>query len=460
MGLYFLIPIKLRNVFLLIASYTFYGWWDYRFLSLLFISTYLDFFCSQKIDLPSATTRKRKFYLIFAISGNLIILGFFKYFNFFSQSFESFLNLFNYHAGFPTLNIILPVGLSFYTFQSMSYTIDVYRRKVPSTNNLINFMLYVSFFPQLVAGPIERAQNLLPQIENENRSINVRRFWEGCFLIISGLFRKIIIADTCGLIVDRGFDNWRSLGSIYLWQTSFLFFLQIYCDFSGYSNIARGVAKWFGVELTLNFKQPFFAQNCKEYLSRWHISLYVWIKEYIYFSLGGSRKGTIRTYFNLFVTFFLMGLWHGASLSYIFFGLTYFIFYVLDPLLFDWIKPEKYSKIPKFLLTVWKMFLQSTIRTIPISVLFRNLSLLDSFEYCKKLFSLQGPFSWYVAGTMLFYFAIIVGLDLISFLKKDDFFLLKAPLYFRISFLVFGTILILFFMIEMSSNKPYIYFQF
>jgi D-alanyl-lipoteichoic acid acyltransferase DltB (MBOAT superfamily) len=255
----------------------------------------------------------------FSLCTNLGILGFFKYFNFFADSFERVIVPFGFQPDFVTLNILLPVGISFYTFQTMAYVIDVYRGKEQPCRNFIDFALYVAYFPQLVAGPIERASNLIPQFQKE-RNIHPEQFHSGVRLIFWGFFKKIFIADGVAPFVNQCFGHPGDYGSLTLLFGAYLFALQIYCDFSGYTDIARGVSRLFGIELCLNFKQPYLSTNITDFWRRWHISLSSWLRDYLYIPLGGNRKGTRRTYINLMLTMLLGGLWHGAALTFIIWG--------------------------------------------------------------------------------------------------------------------------------------------
>ena len=312
-----------QNVLLLIASYVFYGYWDWRFLILILISTLADYTIGRLLERTDGTTPKgksrRKFLLICSITINLTILGFFKYFNFFAASFASMLGTFGFEADYVTLNIVLPVGISFYTFQTMSYTIDVYRKVMNPTRSLLNFGVFVAFFPQLVAGPIERAKNMLPQIE-KRRHITPEQLQTGFFLIVWGYFKKVFIADNVAQIADQVFNNYQSFEGLDVIIGTLAFAIQIYCDFSGYSDIARGLARLMGFELMINFKLPYFANSPSDFWQRWHISLSTWLRDYLYFPLGGNRKGTARTYVNLFVTMLLGGLWHGAAWNFVIWG--------------------------------------------------------------------------------------------------------------------------------------------
>lgn len=309
---------RYQNTLLLIASYVFYGSWNWKFLFLLLLSSIVDFFVGRAIYL-NKNPQTRKYYLTISVLTNLSILGFFKYSNFFVESFVQLLDVFGMSADPITLNIILPVGISFYTFQTMSYTIDVYRRRLKPAHNFFDFALFVSFFPQLVAGPIERATNLLPQILSP-RKITLSMIDSGIFLILWGLFKKVVIADNVGVISDQVFNGYTHFVGLDLIIGILAFTIQIYCDFSGYSDIARGICKLLGFELMVNFRLPYFALNPSDFWNRWHISLSSWLRDYLYISLGGNRKGNLNTYRNLILTMLLGGLWHGASWNFVIWG--------------------------------------------------------------------------------------------------------------------------------------------
>ncbi|MFH2035003.1 MAG: MBOAT family O-acyltransferase [Candidatus Zixiibacteriota bacterium] len=321
--LYWLLPHRKQNILLLVSSYIFYGFWDYRFLSLIAVSTIVDYITGLRIESENISPgpdsdRKKKIWLILSICTNLGLLGFFKYFNFFIDSLAGLLTAMNLNADSFRLDIVLPVGISFYTFQTMSYTIDIYRDKMKATNRIIDFAVYVAFFPQLVAGPIERAKELLPRIINK-RKFDLDQFLNGVHLIFWGLFKKIYVADNLASTVTRIFSNPDPTGFEVI-VGAYTFAFQIYCDFSGYSDIARGCAKCLGIELMLNFNHPYVALNPSDFWRRWHISLSSWLRDYLYIPLGGNRKGPIRTYVNLSLTMLLGGLWHGASWVFVLWG--------------------------------------------------------------------------------------------------------------------------------------------
>lgn len=317
-GLYWILPARLRPAFILGSSYYFYACWDARFLGLLILSTAFDFACGLALD-KIAADRKRRLFVALSMALNLGMLGYFKYFNFFAESLEALLRSAGAPVSLGTLKIILPIGISFYTFQSMSYVIDVYRREIKPTRNFIQFAAFVSFFPHLVAGPIMRPTTLLPQIQTP-RKFRFGQFSEGTYLLFWGLAKKVVVADNLALFVNKVFsastvpDGGTTLLAVYA------FAFQIYCDFSGYTDMARGAAKWLGFELGLNFNLPYFATSPREFWSRWHISLSNWLRDYLYIPLGGSRGGRGVMYRNLMLTMVIGGLWHGASWTFVAWG--------------------------------------------------------------------------------------------------------------------------------------------
>lgn len=308
-----------QNLLVVIASYVFYGWWDWRFLFLIAFTSLCSFSSGLLLEYYEGHRKCQKYISAFNIVVNLAILGVFKYYNFFAENIDALLvSLFNYHLDWVTLKIILPVGISFYTFQALSYTIDVYQKKIPATRDVIEFFAYICFFPQLVAGPIERATNLLPQFQ-KSRSFDYAKAVDGCRQMLWGFLKKIVIADNCANIVDYYWGT--NLSSVSLFLLGVLFTFQIYCDFSGYSDIAIGCARLFGFNLMRNFNYPYFSRSIPEFWRRWHISLTTWFRDYIYFPLGGSRSGKWKTIRNVYVVWGISGLWHGANWTYVCWGL-------------------------------------------------------------------------------------------------------------------------------------------
>lgn len=310
--------LQIRNIFILMASYVFYGWWDWKFLGLILASSFIDFFIGQKLY-KAEKPKQRKFLLGISILSNLGILFFFKYFNFFIESLHWSLSNLSISVNLTTLEIILPVGISFYTFQTLSYTIDIYRKTLKPTSNLIQFLAFVSFFPQLVAGPIERASHLLPQF-NKTYTFSYKTAISGLRLVLWGFFKKLVIADNFGALTDLIFANQDGVSGLSVLVGTLCFALQIYADFSGYSDMAIGFSRMLGFDLMKNFKTPYFSKSFGEFWRRWHISLSTWFRDYVYIPLGGNKVGPYRIYSNLFITFLVSGLWHGASFNFIIWG--------------------------------------------------------------------------------------------------------------------------------------------
>ena len=317
LGLYVVLPHKGQNRMLLVASYVFYGAWDWRFLGLILASTIVDYLVGLKMSAAADDHRRRRL-LSISLAFNLGMLGIFKYFGFFADSFATLAAGFGWDPGALTLNIVLPVGISFYTFQTLSYTIDIHRRRLEPTRDFFDFALFVAFFPQLVAGPIERATNLLPNITNP-RTLSWNAARAGTVLCLIGLIKKVVIADGVAPSVNAIYGA-PDPGSLDILLATWLFALQIYGDFSGYTDIARGVAMILGFQLMRNFAQPYFATNPQDFWHRWHISLSTWLRDYLYISLGGNRGGQMATYRNLILTMVLGGLWHGAAWNFVLWG--------------------------------------------------------------------------------------------------------------------------------------------
>jgi D-alanyl-lipoteichoic acid acyltransferase DltB (MBOAT superfamily) len=441
-----------------VASYIFYGWWDWRFLSLILFSSLVDYFVGIAL-LKKKNSFTRKLLLSVSIIINIGFLGFFKYFNFFIDSFVDLFSLFGLHINERTLNIILPVGISFYTFQTLSYSIDCYRKKLEPTKDFVAFFTYVSFFPQLVAGPIERATNLLPQFFKP-RIFNYAFAMSGVRLILWGFFKKLVIADNCALVVDQIFADYETLSSFSLLLGTVLFAFQIYGDFSGYSDIAVGVARLFGIHLMRNFALPYFSRDIAEFWRRWHISLNTWFRDYLYIPLGGSMGGKRKIVRNIFVIFLVSGFWHGANWTFIIWGFLNALYFL--PLILQG-KNRKYldivaadsnfpslAELSRILLTFGLVCLAW--------IFFRSKNVPEAFEYIFLLFSFKG------------------GLDFLPYLAPVPFIVLllsfewygrrlECPLYFdfnrryiKYSFYILFIVFILYFGAE--ANNSFIYFQF
>ena len=310
--------IKLRNLFLLIISYFFYGFWNWKLLILIVVITVTDFLSGRLIYFEERSSR-RKFYLTNSLIINLGILVFFKYCNFFVDSFISLINILGGAASYTPLNIILPVGISFYTFQGLSYVLDIYYKRFEPTTDIVSFSAFLSFFPQLVAGPIERARDLLPQFQTKYQ-FNYEDARRGLFLIAIGLFKKMVIADRLAIFVDAAYSDVNAISGLPALCAIVFFSFQLYLDFSAYSQIAIGTARLFGFHLSTNFNKPYLAISFKDFWSRWHITLTSWFRDYLYFPLGGNRKGAFRTFINVLIIFTVSGLWHGASWNFVIWG--------------------------------------------------------------------------------------------------------------------------------------------
>jgi len=448
--------LKAQNLLLLICSYIFYSWWDWRFLSLIFLSTVVDYFIGLKIY-DCREQKLKKAYLWTSLIFNLSLLGFFKYFNFFIDSWLDLLGNLGFETQISwTLNVILPVGISFYTFQTMSYSLDIYFKKLKPTKDFISFAAFVSFFPQLVAGPIERASNLLPQILN-NRLFTYAQGVQGLRLILWGMFKKVVIADSLAPLVDDIFTNYNDYGGGTLWLGAIYFAFQIYCDFSGYSDIAIGTSKLFGFELMSNFKFPYFSRDIGEFWRRWHISLSTWFRDYLYIPLGGSKSGKWKSIRNIFVIFLVSGFWHGANWTFIVWGIIHAVFYI--PLFLigdnrkyatDIVGKNKYFPSIKELFQIGFTYFSTMIAW----VFFRSENILNSFDYLIRMIT---KISWPAnnKGGVLFIFILLI---FEWFMRKDE----RKPLLTQnkifnwVLILVISYIVIYYF----GANQQFIYFQF
>ena len=442
-----------RHIILLVSSYVFYGWWNWKCAFLMLVLTLISYWSSLRVE-----KTKRKVYLIIGVVIPLIILGIFKYFNFF---IDSFCYVFEINKS-GTLNIILPVGISFYTFQSMSYTIDVYRNQIKFEKNFINVALYISFFPQLVAGPIVKAKEFIYQLY-EDRNITWENFKEGIQLFVFGLFKKIVIADNMSVCVDAVFSVPQRYHAISIVLAVISYSVQIYCDFSGYSDMAIGTAKALGYDLKRNFNMPYISKNISDFWKRWHMSLSTWLQEYLYIPLGGNRKGRARTYINLFLTMLIGGLWHGASWTFVVWGALHGVALCIQKI---WMKLFRHNKTYKgtfvgnicsgvitylFVAFCW-IFFRAENFDIAQSVILGITRWQDGIIYvsswsvlgivCVVVSSLIACFKSYKEKTDIQGFYLIVNLESIFGLV--------------ILFLAFGIC----FALAYTGNNPFIYFQF
>ena len=448
--------LKYQNFLILFSSYVFYGWWDYRFLSLIFLSTIVDYFVGLNIP-KQDSEKKQKLLLWCSVLFNLSVLGFFKYYNFFVDSWIDLFSSMGYEIkSVWTLNIILPVGISFYTFQTMSYSIDIYRKKLNPTIDFISFASFVSFFPQLVAGPIERATNLLPQILKK-RKFQYEQGVQGLRLILWGMFKKVVIADSLAPMVNDIFSNYQDFSGGTLWLGAIYFAFQIYCDFSGYSDIAIGTSKLFGFEIMSNFKFPYFSRNIGEFWRRWHISLSTWFRDYLYIPLGGSKKGKWRSLRNILIIFLVSGFWHGSNLTFIFWGLFHSILFI-PSFIFKTNRKFVNSVIGEnALFPTPKEFIQvcTTLFLVTIGwVFFRSQTIGDSFEYLKNMFFEFNFSSKFILG--IIYIIPFIFLEFqMRFNERLPF---SFKLFYKYTLYIVFTLLIVFWFY--ASKSKFIYFQF
>ena len=455
--------LKLQNFIIVLASYVFYGWWDWRFLSLILFSTVIDYSIGRGLSTETNVT-KRKILLWTSILINLGFLGFFKYYNFFLENFISAFTFFGTKIQANSLHIILPVGISFYTFQTLSYTIDVYKKKLEPTKDFIAFSAFVSFFPQLVAGPIERAANLLPQF-NRKRTFDSAKAVDGMRQILWGLFKKIVIADNAAELANLIFDNPTDYGGSTLVLGAILFAFQIYCDFSGYSDIAIGTARLFGFNLKQNFAFPYFSRNIAEFWRRWHISLSTWFRDYLYIPLGGSRNGKMLQIKNTFIIFIVSGFWHGAIWTFIVWGALHSIYFL--PLLVGK-KNRKYlnSVAENKTLPSLKEFMLITTTfslTVFAWIFFRAENITDAYIYIKHMFSASLFSIPNFLGSNLYYFILLITFVIIEWFgrkKKHPLEWTNVKLPFMLRWGIYYLIIFIIIYFGVYNQSEFIYFQF
>ncbi len=457
-GLYLVLPHRYQNRMLLTASYIFYGYWDYRFLSLILLSTIVDYYVA--LGIARQTEQKtRKELLSVSIVVNLGLLGFFKYYGFFAGELARLFELLSLPVSLPLLTIVLPVGISFYTFQTMSYTIDVYRGKTTPTRNFLDFALYVSFFPQLVAGPIERSYRLLPQIVGK-RVYDREALAEGTYHVVTGLFKKVVIADNMAPIVNSVFSRpVAELTGPEIAVGVYAFAFQIYGDFSGYSSIAQGIARWLGFRLSWNFKMPYFAGNPSEFWQRWHITLSTWLRDYLYVTLGGNRRGRLLTLRNLLVTMFLGGLWHGAQWTFILWGLYHGLLlalYRIAEMLPAWPGRSWFrtqlgrwvGKIVFFHLVCisWLLFRAESAGQAGAML----VTVLSDFRFTD--------FTFYAAGLMLFFVGPLLAFE--YWIERSGDLLVVINTHWLVQTLLYGYFVGMIVIFPPLTNQVFIYFQF
>ncbi len=448
--IYWVLNRRLQNIFLLVSSYIFYAWWDYRFLVLIIASSAIDYLCGMIID-KTTVEKRRRFFLITSISLNLALLGIFKYFNFFADSFTLAMKSIGVEVDHTLPGILLPVGISFYTFQSMSYSIDIYQKKLRHNKSIIDFFLYISFFPQLVAGPIERPLAMLKQI-NSDRILKYEDVINGVAIASLGFFKKMVVADNLGVAVDTIFSNLATVSILESFIGSSLFSLQIYFDFSGYSEVALGIALMLGFNLTVNFKAPYFSKSVFEFWERWHISLSSWFRDYLYFPLAmrylRSGDSFLNKYKAHIVTMLLMGLWHGAGFNYIIFGIFWSIVIVMSHRF-----EVFYDKVPGVIRVVFT-FLCATFGWF----LFRIERTVDIFSISSSTIS---RWEWYNNGLPVVLFAgvLIIILEYYYWIKKNkNINYLAGLFYVKLLFIIVSAVGCVCFSIPEKTN--FIYFQF
>ncbi|MBN2302734.1 MAG: MBOAT family protein [Lentisphaerae bacterium] len=444
------LPHRGQNRMLLVASCIFYAWWDWRFLSLIAISTLVDYLAAIGIS-STGNTKRRKIFCLISVCVNLSILGIFKYYGFFAAQLTQLFNVSGLHVSQPSLNIILPLGISFYTFQTMSYTIDVFKGKMQVERNLFDFALYVSFFPQLVAGPIERSSRLLPQIK-QPRHCNGHDFATGLYLIITGLFMKIVVADNMAPIVNTIFSSVSELRGADCWMGTYAFAFQIYGDFAGYSAIACGTAKWLGFDLMTNFQTPYFATSPDNFWRRWHISLSTWLRDYLYIPLGGNRKGRFATCRNLVLTMLLGGLWHGANWTFAVWGLYHGILLIVT-------RPFRNKNSSGLLLRFLRVIL--TFHLVCIGwVIFRSPTMAGAITMLRLMATdlHATPLSVYGISLIAFFAGPMLFLEAWSAYKNDSARLLSTHWLPRVIVYSYFTLMIMLFQPETSN--AFLYFRF
>ena len=457
--------LKLQNFLIVAASYLFYGWWDWRFLSLILFSTVVDYTVGRKLRMEENQT-KRKILLWTSILVNLGFLGFFKYYNFFLDNFITAFSFFGTEIKANSLNIILPVGISFYTFQTLSYSIDVYKRKLEPTKDFIAFSAFVSFFPQLVAGPIERATHLLPQFYKK-RTFDYSKAVDGMRQILWGLFKKIVIADNCAEYANLIFNNSADYSGSTLVLGALFFTFQIYGDFSGYSDIAIGTSRLFGFNLMQNFNFPYFSRDIAEFWRRWHISLSTWFRDYLYIPLGGSRGGTWMKVRNTFIIFIVSGFWHGANWTFIIWGALNAIYFL--PLMLTNNNRNNLETVAqgKYLPNIkeFSLMLLTFSLTIFAWIFFRAENVSHALSIIGEIFSksiLSFQTSWTSGYITILHIILVLFFVIIEWINRDyEFGLQRISNYaFSRKIVYFLIVFLILFTADYHSKQEFIYFQF
>lgn len=452
--LYYVLNHRWQNILLVVSSYIFYGWWDWRFCSLLFVSTVLDYVCGLYIP-----GKHGKRWVWISIVGQLTMLGFFKYFNFFEDSVRRLLEMFHMTPDWPTLKIILPVGISFYTFQTLSYTIDIWRGKLKPVRNFMDFAVFVSFWPHLVAGPILRATFLMPQILAP-RKVTSREWSEGTYFILAGLVKKVAVADVISAAIEPALKSPGDFSSSQLYLSIFLFSLRIYCDFSGYTDIARGASLFLGFRLVENFRFPYFSFGIQDFWRRWHMSLSQWLRDYLYVSLGGNRGGAMKTYRNLMLTMLLGGLWHGASWSFVFWGFLHGAYLAIGKMIGDY--TDRFVEWSAMIRMKWLVLAVGIFLTFHLATFTWIFFVITDFrvalQFCQGLLKLTHTYDADLLRLALYGTAVLLFIDLPEALTKAHNYLADRPLVVRSA--AYACYLALLVVTWTRNYEPFIYFQF
>jgi len=460
--LYYLLKPNYRWILLLIASYYFYMCWNPAYIVLIIASTLIDYYAGLQIEKSNKENVKR-FFLFISLFSNLGLLFFFKYYNFISESFNSIFHKYNIFYDIPYLNILLPVGISFYTFQTLSYTIDVYRGVKSPEKHLGIFAVYVSFFPQLVAGPIERSTRFIPQLHKSN-SFKYENISKGIKLILWGYFLKLVIADRAAIYVNAVYNNVHHHSGLTFIAATIMFAFQIYGDFAGYSSIAIGAAKIMGYDLMTNFNRPYFAQSVREFWQRWHISLSSWFRDYLYIPLGGNRVVKWRWYYNLFITFVISGLWHGANWTFVIWGALHGLYLVLSILLSTGLF-NKLSINPQSIIYKIITILITNALVLFAWIFFRANTVSDAFFIVNKIFTSTGKiFIPEGPGVVAPVYATFSILLLYSMEFKEEFFKNRFSLFENkkqnVRLIMYGLLVATIVYLGVFDGGQFIYFQF
>lgn len=454
LSLYYVLNHRWQNILLLASSYFFYGWFDWRFCGLLAVSTVLDWYCGLKI--PGKHGRR---WLYVSVIGQLSLLGFFKYYNFFEENFERLFNAIGWNVDWWTLKVVLPVGISFYTFQTLSYTLDVGRGKIKPIRNLTDFAVFVAFWPHLVAGPILRASYMLPQILKPRR-VNTRMFSEGFYFVLVGLVKKVAVADVIANWIEDPISNPGDYSSWALLLVCYMFAIRIYCDFAGYTDIARGVSLMMGFRLQENFMWPYFSVGIADFWRRWHISLASWLRDYLYFPLGGSRGGTWKTFRNLIITFTLCGLWHKPTWNFVFWGFLNGVLLCAGKAISPWYRPfmerlreSAFNALGMFilgLLTFHMLILTQIVAIIP--------GRLDTVTFYKRLLEFSYAPEPDRLRLTLYAMALMLFIDVPEYLNGRHTWLVDRSPWLR--GVIYAFFIVLLVLTWTKDYQPFFYFQF